>query len=66
MANSKGFETRYDSPAEQIEAARRSAPGVGVLMRYTRWCARCGKDKPAKGAKQMRPGVFRCADCLVA
>ena len=61
---SKGNETRYDGPAAKIEEARRSAPGTGVFMKYTRWCFKCGKDKPAAGAKQMMPGVFRCADCL--
>ena len=58
-----GNETRFDGVATKIDAARNSAPGIGVRLKYTRWCERCGKDKPAAGAKQLMPGVFRCADC---
>lgn len=60
----RGNETRYDGAAAQIDAARNSAPGCGVFLKYTRWCAKCRKDKPASGAKQMLPGIFKCADCL--
>ncbi len=60
---SKGMGTRFDGPAAVIDAMRDSAPGLGVFLKYSRWCHKCGKDKPAKGARQIRPGVFRCADC---
>lgn len=59
-----GNETRFDSPEHQIERARNSAPGVGVRVSYKRWCGKCKMDKPAAGAKQLAPGIFKCADCI--
>ena len=29
----------------------------------TKFCCRCQQDKPTKGSKQPRNGLFTCADC---
>ena len=61
-----GNETRYDGPEHKIESERKGAPGVGVFMSYKRWCMKCRQDKPAAGAKQIMPGVFKCSDCQIS
>ena len=68
MANSKGNETRYDSPVTQIELARASG-SPGLFLKYKKYCVKCKRDKPSLGGSPFRgatSGLQRCADCLVA
>jgi len=61
----KGNETRYDSPAEQIDRARRSAPGAGHPLNGLKviWCWKCGQQKPRIGSKK-RGELYKCSPCV--
>jgi hypothetical protein len=62
----QGNETRYDGLDAKIEAARNGAPGMGLFLKYKRWCFKCSQDKPSAGSRQVRPGMYKCYDCIVA
>lgn len=64
---SMGTETRYDKyTSESIEAARKSARGMGVMVNYqTSFCCKCQQDKPKKGSMK-RGSMTICADCQAA
>ena len=64
MANSKKTGTRYDkfTPAS-IEAAKKSATGLGLYLNYqTSFCCKCQKEKPKQGFSK-RLSLLICADC---
>jgi hypothetical protein len=62
QGSGKGYGVRYETPAEVIEKERKSAPGPGLFLNYSRrWCYVCGQTKESKWKK--RGNLFSCADC---
>lgn len=61
----RGVGGRYDKgEVERLEYERRSQPGVGLFLNYSRRiCSRCNKHKSKKGGTAVCKPNWRCADC---
>jgi hypothetical protein len=61
-----GHQTRYDRfTPNAIDLAReRQSVGMETPKAFkVAFCIKCQSDKPTKGGKRPRPGVFVCGQC---